>query len=139
MPSLREIRTQQVMSLDDLAGKASVTKKTLIDIENRRKRPQYGTIRKISEALGVNPREVEEFASKLGDVGWRVEESAWFRGELKNAGWDEVGTVQRPHDVCITIRRLHTGNEIQEMVPILVCGEDYTVAATNVLKHISNR
>lgn len=62
---LKQIRTEEAfLSQQELATKAKVAKKTINDIENGKiDFPQFGTIRAISKALGVNPAEVEEFAN----------------------------------------------------------------------------
>jgi transcriptional regulator with XRE-family HTH domain len=59
--SLRELRLARVLSQRDLAGKAGVTAKTVVDLELGRQEPRLRTIRAIAEALGVEPAEVDEF------------------------------------------------------------------------------
>ena len=63
MKSLREHRHARFISIEDLAEKAGVSTKTIVDTELRRTQPKFRTIRKISEALGVDPAEVAEFAA----------------------------------------------------------------------------
>ncbi len=59
--SLRQLRTSQLMSIRKLAICASITPKTLTDIEYGRHRPNYETMRAVCEALGVSPHEIHEF------------------------------------------------------------------------------
>ena len=69
MKTLREWRIARLMSTRTLANVATISNKTLIDIEYGRRRPHYGTISKLSAALGVEPTEVEEFAVALECLG----------------------------------------------------------------------
>jgi transcriptional regulator with XRE-family HTH domain len=57
---LRELRQAQVLSQRDLAVRAGVSPKTILDIEQNRIRPQPGTIRKIAAALGMEPAALAE-------------------------------------------------------------------------------
>lgn len=68
MRTLREHRHAKFLSIEDLATRAKVSTKTIVDLEHGRTQPKFRTIRKISEALGVDPMEVEEFAA-VGDMG----------------------------------------------------------------------
>jgi predicted transcriptional regulator len=68
MKTLREHRHALFISIEDLAKKANVSTKTIVDTELGRTQPKFRTIRKISEALGIDPAEVEEFAA-VGDMG----------------------------------------------------------------------
>jgi transcriptional regulator with XRE-family HTH domain len=63
--SLRAWRHRKVLSIEDLAKAASVSNKTITDIEHGRVRPKFRTIRRLSAALAVDPGEVEEFARVL--------------------------------------------------------------------------
>lgn len=63
---LRELRAGCLLSQQELADKADVSKKTIVDIENGNvEHPQWKTIRKLAEALGVKPSDVEEFSGVL--------------------------------------------------------------------------
>jgi transcriptional regulator with XRE-family HTH domain len=63
---LRAWRTQQMMSMKDLADTADVSPQTLLAIEHgRRLRPNYAVMRRISQALGVEPSEIAEFAAAV--------------------------------------------------------------------------
>jgi transcriptional regulator with XRE-family HTH domain len=59
--SLREHRQQRLMTVRELAAAASITPKTLVDIEHGRRLPHFGTIKSLAAALGVEWREVAEF------------------------------------------------------------------------------
>lgn len=58
---LVEVRHIRLMSLRELAGKAGLNLMTVSNIERGRTRPSLATIRKLSEALEVDPIEVDEF------------------------------------------------------------------------------
>ncbi len=69
MKPLREWRTERLWSVRELAERAGVQHKTVIQLEYGRQRPTYATMRRIAEALGVPATEVEEFAATLGERG----------------------------------------------------------------------
>jgi transcriptional regulator with XRE-family HTH domain len=62
MKSLRELRREKLMSIEQLAELTGVSTKTIVETELGRTQPKLRTIRKLSEALGVGPLEIEEFA-----------------------------------------------------------------------------
>lgn len=53
------------MSIRELAIRASITPKTLTDIEYGRRKPNYDTMRAVCEALGVSPHEIHEFVATI--------------------------------------------------------------------------
>ena len=57
LPSLRRVRLGRLLSQADLAERAHVTEATLSRIENGLP-ARLSTIRKLSEALGVEPTEL---------------------------------------------------------------------------------
>lgn len=67
--SLRVWRAERLESSKTLSAKAGVSNKTILEIENGRNVPTFKTIRKLSEALGVEPGEVEEFAAAIEERG----------------------------------------------------------------------
>ncbi|MDP9366247.1 MAG: helix-turn-helix domain-containing protein [Chloroflexota bacterium] len=69
MKPLREWRTERLWSVRDLAREAGVSTKTVVQAEYGRQRPSYGTMRRISEALGVPAAEIAEFAATLEQRG----------------------------------------------------------------------
>jgi DNA-binding XRE family transcriptional regulator len=62
---LREIRRRALFTIDALASAARVSTKTVVEIEHGRNVPHLATIRKISEALSVDPMEVLEFVEAI--------------------------------------------------------------------------
>jgi transcriptional regulator with XRE-family HTH domain len=65
MPTLREARTGQVLTIRDIAAKAGVSTKTVVDLEAGRAVPKFRTIRKLASALGVNPEDITEFRNAI--------------------------------------------------------------------------
>lgn len=62
---LVEARRTRLWSTRDLERESGVTSKTINGIERGHTKPALSTIRKLSEALGVDPLEVEEFAEAI--------------------------------------------------------------------------
>jgi transcriptional regulator with XRE-family HTH domain len=65
MPSLREARARRVLSLRELAKRADVAVRTLVEAEAGRQVPHPATMRRISDALDVDPWEIDEFREGL--------------------------------------------------------------------------
>lgn len=65
MASLRTLRRRRLLSQRDLAHLAGVTPSTIYLIESGRTGPRLAVMRKICEALGVGPLEVDEFRATL--------------------------------------------------------------------------
>ncbi len=65
MPTLRELRIRRLLSLRELAKHANVAQRTIIEAEAGRQVPQPKTMRKLAEALEVNPMEVDEFRAAV--------------------------------------------------------------------------
>jgi transcriptional regulator with XRE-family HTH domain len=63
--TLRQWRLEKLMGTKALATAAGVSNKTIVQIEHGRQVPLLRTIRLISEALEVPPREITEFAEAL--------------------------------------------------------------------------
>lgn len=61
MPTLRDLRLARALSQRDLAARAGVAPKTVVDLEMGRQEPRLRTIRRLAAALGVEPAEVDEF------------------------------------------------------------------------------
>jgi len=55
---LKELRTEQVLSLRELEGKSGVSYNTIWRIEAGRQGAHQRTIRKLADALGVRPSEL---------------------------------------------------------------------------------
>ncbi len=59
---LRRLRLERLLSTRGLARAAGCRQATVISTEQGRRRPSFETIRRLSQALGVAPTEVAEFA-----------------------------------------------------------------------------
>ena len=66
MRTLRQARRERLLSIRGLAGRSGVSHVTIIGAERGRRRPSYGTDRRLSDALGVEPHEVAEFRPAMG-------------------------------------------------------------------------
>ncbi|MDQ3692781.1 MAG: helix-turn-helix domain-containing protein [Chloroflexota bacterium] len=62
---LRALRIARALSQRDLAERAGVTQKTVLDLELGRQEPRLRTIRRIATAFGVEPAEIDEFREAL--------------------------------------------------------------------------
>jgi transcriptional regulator with XRE-family HTH domain len=62
---LAEARRTRLMSIRALADKADVATKTINDVELGRTTPSLLTIRKVSEALGMDPLVIDEFRQAI--------------------------------------------------------------------------
>ena len=65
MTTLREARLQRLLSIRQLARRAGVAPTTIHLAETRQRAPQLLTIYKLSQALGVDPGDIEEFRPAL--------------------------------------------------------------------------
>ena len=54
--NLRELRTLNALTQEELAGKAGITATALSRIERNEAEPRPSTLRKLAAALGVEPR-----------------------------------------------------------------------------------
>ncbi len=90
--SLREWRLERLLSIKGLAAKAGVSSRTIVDIEYGRVVPKLRTIRRLSEALEVDPREVEEFSVAIERLGKDTALNSQGRvGKCPSAGSAAVG------------------------------------------------
>lgn len=62
---LRTIRRGQFLTIRELAARAGVSTKTVVEAELGRTVPRFQTIKALSAALGVAPAEVAEFAAAV--------------------------------------------------------------------------
>ncbi|HLH25724.1 MAG TPA: helix-turn-helix transcriptional regulator [Chloroflexota bacterium] len=70
MASLRQTRTDRLLTIRELAQQAGVSPSTIYLVEAGRTRPSFRVIRLLAHALAVEPRSVEEFARVMGsEVG----------------------------------------------------------------------
>lgn len=67
MPPLREVRLRKLYSLRALAAKADVAQRTIVEAEAGRQAPRPTTMRKLADALGVDPMEIDEFRIAVDD------------------------------------------------------------------------
>jgi transcriptional regulator with XRE-family HTH domain len=72
MPPLREVRIRRLLSLRELAKRAEVAQRTIVEAEASRQKPRLQTIRKLAEALGVDPMEVDEFRAAVESAVGKV-------------------------------------------------------------------
>jgi transcriptional regulator with XRE-family HTH domain len=63
--SLREWRVERLLGVKALGRQAGVSNKTIVQIEHGAQVPSFRTIRRLSDALGVEPQDVAEFAAAL--------------------------------------------------------------------------
>ncbi len=72
MPSLASVRRRRLLTQRALANKAGVALSTVYAIENgRRAVPRFEVIRKLAEALEIEPLEIDEFRHAIGDEASR--------------------------------------------------------------------
>jgi len=57
-PNLKRLRQESVLSQQELATKAGVAKRTIINLELARTNAHPATVRKLAHALGVSPKEL---------------------------------------------------------------------------------
>lgn len=67
--TLRGLRAGRCLTVREVAGSAGVTPRTYNLIELGRGRPSLRTVRKIADALGVEPDEVAELAQAVAEHG----------------------------------------------------------------------
>jgi transcriptional regulator with XRE-family HTH domain len=64
---LRELRLERLLSQRELADKAGVSPKTVLDIETGKIRPHPATLRKLATALDVQPAALSEHLKPRSD------------------------------------------------------------------------
>jgi transcriptional regulator with XRE-family HTH domain len=62
---LREVRAERLMSIRELAQRASVAPSTIYMIEAGRSLPQLAVVRRLAEVLDIDPQWVEEFRRSI--------------------------------------------------------------------------
>jgi transcriptional regulator with XRE-family HTH domain len=65
VPTLREVRIRRLLSQRELARRAGVAQRAIVEVEAGRRVPRLATMRKLAEALGVDPMEVDEFRAAV--------------------------------------------------------------------------
>jgi transcriptional regulator with XRE-family HTH domain len=66
---LRDVRAERMLSIRELAQRASVAPSTIFLIEASRSRPRLSVVRRISEALGIDPLSITEFRRSVRASG----------------------------------------------------------------------
>jgi len=59
--ALRDVRAERLLSIRELARLAGVAPSTIFLVEAGRSTPHLSIIRRLSEALGVDPQSIREF------------------------------------------------------------------------------
>ena len=65
MPPLREVRIRRLLSIRALAAASGVATRTIVEAEAGRQAPRLATMRRLADALGVAPEEVDEFRAAI--------------------------------------------------------------------------
>jgi transcriptional regulator with XRE-family HTH domain len=60
---LRELRRDRMLTQRDLAQRADIALSTVVNLEKQHTEPRFGTIRKLAEALEVDPHELMKGSS----------------------------------------------------------------------------
>ncbi len=68
MKTLRETRTERLISQRQLATMTGVAQSTIVHIENGTRLPRLVTMRRLAEALGVMPGDITEFATAMSQA-----------------------------------------------------------------------
>ena len=63
--TLKRARTARLLTVRDLAAAAGVSTHTVHEVETGKRPPRFGTIKRLSAALEVDPAEVAEFRAVL--------------------------------------------------------------------------
>ncbi len=65
MPTLRQARTQRLLTIRGVAKRAGVSPTTIQTAELGRRQPHFDTMRKIAAVLGVEPSAITEFRAAI--------------------------------------------------------------------------
>ena len=60
VPNLRQVRERRLLTQADLAERSGVAETTINRLENGHHQARISTVRKLAEALGVDPAELME-------------------------------------------------------------------------------
>ncbi len=69
MVTLKEARAERLLTVRALAERAGVAFSTVHLIETRKSVPRFEVIQKLSAALGVEPKDIAEFAGAIEAAG----------------------------------------------------------------------
>ncbi len=65
IPTLEQARTERMLTVRALAKVAGCSPHTVHEVETGKRRPHFATIRRLSDALGVEPNQIAEFRRVL--------------------------------------------------------------------------
>ena len=68
MSTLKETRLRRVLSQRELAKRAGVVQRTIVEAEAGRQVPRPATMRKLAAALGVDVLDIDEFRAAIEDA-----------------------------------------------------------------------
>lgn len=109
---LRQERERRAYSRADLAGLANVSDETIFSYENRRRRPNRGTLLKLTRALELD---TEHTNAILVAAGMEAEPSPWMRKALNARrgipGKEELDALPWPCVVLDAAGVLRAGND----------------------------
>ncbi len=54
---LKEVRTRRLLTQEELAQRAGISPATVVNVERNNQEPHFRTIRKLAEALDIDPTE----------------------------------------------------------------------------------
>ena len=63
--TLKQARTARMLTVRGLAAAAGVSLAAVHEVETGKRRPRFGTIKRISDALGAAPESIAEFRAVL--------------------------------------------------------------------------
>jgi transcriptional regulator with XRE-family HTH domain len=63
--TLKQARTARMLTVRGLAAAAGVSLAAVHEVETGKRRPRFGTIQRLSAALGVAPESIAEFRAVL--------------------------------------------------------------------------
>lgn len=73
---LKEVREDKLLTMEELAAIAGISRATVSRIEAQKHRPHISTRRRIAKALKVRPKEITEFVAGSSDEGRAAANSA---------------------------------------------------------------
>ena len=97
MTTLREARIRRLLSIRALAGRAGVVTRTVVEIEAGRQAPRFATMRRLADALGVAPEEIDEFRAAIEAALEDKDAAPRDRGGVARIG----GGHTDPHGVIV--------------------------------------
>jgi transcriptional regulator with XRE-family HTH domain len=68
MMTLKQARADRLLTVRGLAERANVAPATVYMVESGKSAPSFRVVRALSDALGVDPKEIGEFAAAIESV-----------------------------------------------------------------------